>query len=257
MSEGVTAKKSDLGVRTASAVVMVTVAGLSLWLGGAAWAIFVVLVALGVLWEWRQLVFGFSSGIVHKTLWMLGGLAYVTFASGVLLHLRYDFEGAGSVLFVVGGVICTDIGAYFVGRAVGGAKIAPTISPSKTWAGLVGGMIGAALALTLIALSWYNGLCEVFYTPSNMPVFDDNCGSYIRIYPTSDVLQWAIINGSQIAVVAQAGDFFESWMKRRADVKDSGKLIPGHGGVFDRTDGMIAVLFVYGLMFFGTILLGR
>lgn len=246
MSE-IGATKSDLGVRLLSAAVMVFVSALSLWLGGLVWGVFVFLVTLGVLWEWRELVFGFTSRATHRTIWMLVGFAYIAFASVTLLRLRYGFEGAGTVLFIVGGVVCTDVGAYFVGRAIGGPKIAPAISPSKTWAGLVGGMLGASFALALIALSWYAGVCEVFYPSSNKPVFDDVCGSYIKIYPTSDVLPWAIISGMLMAIVAQAGDFFESWMKRRAGVKDSGNLLPGHGGLLDRVDGLIAVAFVFGL----------
>lgn len=244
------AQKSDLGVRTVSAIAMVAIAGLSLWLGGSAWAILVVLVALGVLWEWHRLVLGFESQAIPRALWMLGGFAYIGFASFTLFQLRNGFEGAGTVLLVICAVICTDIGAYFAGRTFGGPKIAPAISPSKTWSGLVGGMLGAALALSLVAQFWYAGLCQVFYPPveTNMSVFDGVCGSYIKIYPTSYMLPWAIINGSLTAIVAQAGDFFESWMKRRAEVKDSGNLIPGHGGLLDRVDGLLAVLFVTGLL---------
>jgi phosphatidate cytidylyltransferase len=117
-------------------------------------------------------------------------------------------------------VILTDIGAYFAGRTFGGPKIAPAISPSKTWSGLAGGMVGAAVAL--IAVTYQaEGFVDI---------------------------GWKILAGMAVAVVAQLGDFFESWMKRRAGVKDSGKLIPGHGGLFDRLDGLLGVMFVLGLV---------
>lgn len=213
----VSAKKSDLGVRTASAIVMVAVAGVALWLGGWWWNAFVAIVGLGVLREWIALVHGFVGGARARGLWNAAGIAYIGFASVVLAFLRSDIFGMTAVLSVVGGVIATDVGAYFAGRTIGGPKIAPVISPSKTWAGLAGGMIGATIVLV-------EGRGQ---TP----------------------LWQAVFGGVLFAVVAQAGDFFESWMKRRAGVKDSGNLLPGHGGLFDRLDGLLAVLFVGGLLF--------
>ncbi len=244
-------KKSDLGVRTVSAAVMIAVAGTALWLGSWFWALFVSLVALGVLWEWRGLVRGFPVPVPHQTLWMISGIVYVALGSTMLLLLRYQFEGAGRILLIVGAVICTDIGAYFAGRTIGGPKIAPTISPSKTWAGLCGGMVGASLAVALIATLWSANLCEAFYrrtTPTTVFGFDGPCSGIVMMYPPSYFIPWAIITGSLIAVLAQVGDFFESWMKRRSGVKDSGKLLPGHGGLFDRVDGLLAVLFVVGFV---------
>jgi phosphatidate cytidylyltransferase len=241
-------KNSDLGVRVASAVVMVAVAGTALWLGGWVWTAFVAAVALGVLWEWWGLVRGSSSTSVGGILWIVGGVGYVAVGSCMLLLLRNGFEGASRVLLIVGAVICTDIGAYFAGRAIGGPKIAPAISPSKTWAGLFGGMLGASLAVVLIATAWDAGLCEAFYPQTTKFGFDGPCSGYISMYPTPYLLPWAAIVGSLIAIVAQAGDFFESWMKRRAGVKDSSNLIPGHGGLFDRVDGLLAVCFVIGVL---------
>jgi phosphatidate cytidylyltransferase len=240
--------KGDLGVRTVSAVVMVAVAGAALWAGGWLWTFFLAAVALGVLWEWRGLVRGFSLPVFRQTLWVASGIAYVTAASLMLWVLRNDFEGAGTVLLIIGAVIGTDIGAYFAGRTIGGPKIAPAISPSKTWAGLFGGMVGASIAAGLIATSWNGSLCEVFYPRPTVPTFDGPCSGIVTMYPPSSLLPWATIGGSLIAITAQAGDFFESWMKRRAGVKDSGKLLPGHGGLFDRVDGLLAVLFVIGLL---------
>ncbi|MGZ8347617.1 MAG: phosphatidate cytidylyltransferase, partial [Allosphingosinicella sp.] len=120
--------------------------------------------------------------------------------------------GAGTFLLVmaVGIAVFTDTGAYFVGRTIGGPKIAPAISPSKTWAGLAGGMVGAALFGGLAA--WWFQLEPLFL--------------------------WL---GGPMGLIAQAGDLYESWVKRRAGVKDSGTILPGHGGVLDRLDGLLAV----------------
>lgn len=214
------AKKSDLGVRTASAIVMVAVAGTALWLGGPVWTAFVVLVALGVYWEWARLALAFTRGPVVRGAWLLGGLVYVGLAGAMLAQLRVSSDGIAQTLAVALAVIGTDIGAYFAGRTFGGPKIAPAISPSKTWSGLGGGMLGATLA--------YAGV----QAASGIPVM------------------WGLtaLFGALAAIIAQAGDFFESWMKRRAGVKDSGKLIPGHGGLFDRVDGLLAVLFALALL---------
>jgi len=142
------------------------------------------------------------------------------------------------VLTIVLAVMAVDIGAYFAGRAIGGPKIAPRISPSKTWAGMVGGVFGASLVIALSDL-WAGA--DPFADP-NYPEFHGNW------YLLQSILAW-LIGGLLFAVVAQMGDFFESWMKRKAAVKDSGKLIPGHGGLFDRVDGLLAVCFGIGLLY--------
>lgn len=221
------AKKSDLGVRTASAVVMLAVAGGALWAGGLVWSGFVAVLSLAVLWEWSRLVLAFESRPLPRGAWLVSGLAYVGVAGLLLGVLRADHNGLERVLLVLAAVIATDIGAYFSGRTFGGPKIAPRISPSKTWAGLFGGMLAAGLVL---AGYYLLQLVDQSYQVLAVPVF-------------------AI--GAGMAVLAQAGDFFESWMKRRAGVKDSGRLIPGHGGVFDRVDGLLAVCFVTGVLQFG------
>lgn len=213
--------KSDLGVRTLSAIVMLAVAGTALWLGGWFWVAFVVLVALGVLWEWQRLVARFEQSPVRRAFWSLGGYFYISTACTVLALTRSTNHGAELVLAIVSTVIAIDVGAYFAGRTLGGPKIAPSISPSKTWAGLAGGIAGATGVIF---------------------VAEKQTGAV-------GTLSYIVAFGIVAAVVAQAGDFFESWMKRRAGVKDSSNLIPGHGGVFDRVDGLLAVCFVLGLLF--------
>jgi phosphatidate cytidylyltransferase len=116
------------------------------------------------------------------------------------------------LLWIIGIVWATDTAAYFAGRPIGGPKLAPRISPNKTWAGLAGGVLASAAIGVVFALS------------------------------TSILTPWLVVFISAgMAVVEQAGDLFESWVKRRFGVKDSGTLIPGHGGVLDRVDGLLAV----------------
>jgi phosphatidate cytidylyltransferase len=219
VSDSSAPKTSDLKLRTLSAIVMVAVAAGAFWIGGWVFKIFVLAIGAGVLWEFQALVRKIAQSAVAKLLWMVGGLAYIGLALATLILLRDQnmLVALTPVLAVIG----VDVGAYFSGRAIGGPKIAPKISPSKTWAGLGGGIVGAAAVLSIRA-------------------------SMIAALPKP---QWGyiVLAGAVVAIVAQAGDFFESWMKRRAGVKDSGSLIPGHGGLFDRADGMIAVFFAIGL----------
>ena len=230
--------KSDLGVRTASAVVMIAVAGSALWLGGYWWTAFVAAVALGVLWEWWGLACAITMSAAARSAWLIGGVIYVGLAGFELVVLHNSTFGFGPLLTLLGAVIATDIGAYFAGRTIGGAKIAPKISPSKTWAGLGGGVIAASLIVWLAR-----------FVAEQQPIaaysFVDQNVYLIRANGLTQFISIAV-GGSLIAIIAQAGDFFESWMKRRAKVKDSGAIIPGHGGVFDRVDGLLPVAIVIG-----------
>ena len=212
---------SDLGTRTVSGLLMIAVSGLALWLGSYAFAIFVIAIAFGLLREWRSLVWAMTAGTASRFAWITGGMLYIGTAAGLMAFLR-DSGGTMLLLAFVGIVIATDTGAYFAGRAIGGPKLAPKISPSKTWAGLVGGMIASALFLT--AFQNWNG----------------------------EFSGWAAIIGAQLAIVAQVGDFFESWMKRRAGVKDSGNILPGHGGLLDRLDGLLPVIIIGSVAWLGS-----
>jgi phosphatidate cytidylyltransferase len=237
------AKKSDLGVRTLSAVVMLAVSGTALWLGGWWWTVFCGAIAAGVLWEWRGLAYAIASSGLGRAAWMLGGMLYIGIAAAILLHMRHI--GTGMLLLVIAAVIATDIGAYFSGRTFGGPKIAPRISPSKTWSGLLG---GAALAALICFLAFPISVLSACF---NYPVLcRGGISAIIEIAAKNIRYDQAWVFGPITAIIAQTGDFFESWMKRRAGVKDSGNLIPGHGGLFDRLDGLLAVLFVIGVFYF-------
>ena len=226
-------KKSDLGVRTVSAVVMVGVAGVALWVGGWVWTLFLALIGVGLLWEFWNLIRHISPSMLPRIAWMGFGTLYF----GLALFAVFEFtsqqpDGRIDFVMILCSVIATDVGAFFVGRSVGGPKIAPSISPAKTWSGLVGGMVFAGFSLALFSIWLGQGTTE-----ENSFVWDKFLQVSVAV----------LLMGAAIAIVAQVGDFFESWMKRRAGVKDSSKLIPGHGGLFDRADGMIAVFFALGI----------
>ena len=252
-------RKSDLGVRVVSAVVMVAVAGTALWLGGWVWMAFVAMVALGVLWEWLGLSNAITISAVGRLTWLIAGLVYIGIAGGVLafLGVTEDPHPIG-ILFVLSGVIATDVGAYFAGRTFGGPKIAPKISPSKTWSGYVGGTLAAMAVMPIVA-----GHCVVNRVNPAGPVQESPFFEAIYRPPVCwSVDHWTTVTmalacGLLLPALAQAGDFFESWMKRRAGVKDSGSIIPGHGGLFDRVDGLLAVCFVPGVIWLVNLLAYR
>ncbi|MEQ1724705.1 MAG: phosphatidate cytidylyltransferase [Sphingopyxis sp.] len=241
-------KKSDLGVRTASAIVMVAGAGGALWLGGWVWAAFVGAVGLGVLWEWWGLVRRITESWWYRVPFLLAGMPYIGVACWALVSQRnfvgHDGPDPYSVMIWITMVVAVDVGAYFAGRTFGGPKIAPRISPSKTWAGLIGGAIGAGCVV--IGLSAFEHFINYdAFVEMGMAEPGQTAWSSFRL---CDILGYAAYYGIPVAIIAQTGDFFESWMKRRAEVKDSGTLIPGHGGLFDRVDGLLAVCFVMGVM---------
>jgi phosphatidate cytidylyltransferase len=249
---------NDLRPRVLSAVVLVPVALGCIWWGGVAWVLLVLLAAFGLALEWVRLtdtpalspagiaipalvlgsgVLGaFSAWAAALAVIALGaalvavlparragpgfppawGVPYIGAATLALLWLRADpAVGRGSVFFVVLVVWGSDIGAYLTGRLLGGPKLAPAISPGKTVSGAVGGLLAAA-AVAVGAAAGFS---------------------------------WRIVAlGVCLGVVAEAGDLLESWIKRRCGKKDSGRLIPGHGGLLDRLDALLLVAPVTALL---------
>lgn len=242
----------DLGVRSMAAALLVPAILLDIWQGGVWFDIFAAFLGLLIAHEWTNMAHGRSStqfalhaaaaltaaflpkeigvpltlgiavlltggGVVaatfrsrEKVVWTYLGIPYVTVAVLSLVVLRdHAVWGVHAIMLLMFVVWATDTCAYFAGRVIGGPKLAPRYSPKKTWAGLLGGMMGAAIVA---------GLYAGIYAPKAWPL---------------------VIVAAILAALAQAGDIFESAMKRHFGVKDSGYLIPGHGGVMDRVDGLV------------------
>lgn len=196
---------SELLVRTLTGVVLIAIALVAAVVGGNVFAYFVAAIATAMFFEWTRLVKGWGPG------WYALGFVYAVLPAISLLWIRErDVHGLELLLWTLLVTWSTDIGAYFAGRRFGRRKLAPAISPGKTIEGLYGGIAAA----TLIGGAWV--LANGLGTPLLLlaPIF---------------------------AVAAQGGDLFESGMKRRAGVKDSGAWLPGHGGVLDRLDGLVPV----------------
>lgn len=209
---------------------MLAIAGAAFWFGGLVFDLFVVAVAFGVFAEYVMLVSKIAENPPRLASMVIAGAVYIGWAGLALAVMPEPL-----VLAVIGLVICTDTGAYFTGRAIGGPKIAPKISPSKTWAGLAGGMAAAGIWAAVVVLT-------AGYLLSAMGPTGPSLASALEV---ANVGVAALV-GALLAVFAQAGDFYQSWLKRRAGVKDSSRLIPGHGGLFDRVDGMLPVAIIAG-----------
>jgi phosphatidate cytidylyltransferase len=241
---------SDLPTRLGVAFALIGLAFAALWLGGVVFWLVVVVGALLMMTEWAGLVgatvrerriaqYGLSVplaamapipialGANFFTLGLVGGaaffaaavtrngrlgvgVAYVGIPVIALLLLRAQTDGLLLTFWAMALVWACDSGAYFAGRAIGGPKLAPSISPNKTWAGLLGGLVSAALFAAVLVVLFGLPVAFALATPA-------------------------------LAVLAQIGDLYESHLKRLAGVKDSGNLLPGHGGLMDRLDGLVAV----------------
>lgn len=249
----------DLGLRVVSGLVLAAIAFANVWAGGAWAAAFLSLALVLMIWEYHRMVTGdgralapplvvaaiagvaaltatavsstghglvlLAAGAVvvavssgRRAGWMAAGFVYMALAMGALLVLRAkEPEGVFLIVWMVLVVVATDVGAYFVGRAVGGAKLWKAVSPGKTWSGAVGGLAAAAITGLVFGLA----------------------------------MQWNPIRigflSIGISVCAQAGDLLESAVKRRFGVKDASALIPGHGGVLDRLDGIMGGVWFFAI----------
>lgn len=196
---------NELLLRTFSAVVMMLVAVAAALKGGYYFAVLAAAAATAIYYEWTRIVRGWGAG------WYISGFVYALVPALALLWVRDRADhGLALLLWIFVVTWATDIGAYVIGRSLGRTKLAPSISPGKTVEGLYGGMAGAAI----LGGGW---------------------AMLTGLRPTLLVL------APLFALAAQGGDLFESWMKRQAGLKDSGNWLPGHGGVFDRLDGLIPV----------------
>jgi len=244
----------NLVMRVASALVLIPLAIAAAYAGGWYWTALVTLCAIGLFVEWLMvtgaagnaplLVTGASMlaisapflalrnveiallvlalGLVAVGIrssaprsWAIAGFLYAAAAQVASILVRLDrSEGFVALVFILLVVWCTDIGGYFAGRAIGGAKLWPRVSPSKTWAGATGGFILSLVVAGGFAMAGFGR--------------------------TGPLLMLA----AGLSVASQLGDLFESAIKRRFGVKDSGHIIPGHGGLMDRLDGLVAAVVV-------------
>ena len=241
----VSSSGSGLILRVISSVLLIIIAGTAAWMGGLAAGCVVAVVTALVQSEWvgitekrllpgslfavpiavAMIVAGLGEVVVASLmcltaicvalvtgprLWRSAGIVYAASLGLSLLILREAPSGFAAIVFVFAVVWATDIGAYFAGRSIGGPKLSPSISPKKTWSGAIGGVLFAlaagSLALMLFGISMSTAFVLIILS---------------------------------LSVFSQLGDLFESWIKRRFGVKDSGRVIPGHGGIMDRVDGLI------------------
>jgi phosphatidate cytidylyltransferase len=162
----------------------------------------------GLVW----LAFAAFSREWRRITWTVPGIVYIAVAAVALVLIRQTTDGLAALLWIIALVVAADTGGYLVGRTVGGPKLVPRISPNKTWSGLGGAVAGAALA----------GLCTAF------------------ILNHTNVWMLTLIS-AVLGLLEQGGDLVESAFKRHFGVKDTSQIIPGHGGVLDRVDGLLAV----------------
>jgi phosphatidate cytidylyltransferase len=196
---------NELAVRTTTGLVLMALTLLAAVQGGNIFALLVAGIATLMFYEWTRLVRGWGAA------WYLSGFIYALLPALALLWIR-ERDAHGIYLLVWAFIVTwsTDIGAYFAGRRFGKRKLAPRISPGKTVEGLYGGIAAATLLGGAWALATGLGTALLALAPV-------------------------------LALAAQAGDLFESRMKRRAGVKDSAAWLPGHGGALDRLDGLVPV----------------
>lgn len=248
---------TELKRRIASAVVLAAVVLAATWYGGLAFRILAAAMAVLIYYEWstitraaerdfRANAFGWvavfliaidlvvdegalsvpilGGAMVTALLlvllrkgswWLPGGIFYAGLSGISLAAIRAeDQAGFVATLFIFAVVWATDILAYFVGRALKGPKLAPRISPGKTWSGAIGGTVSGVVASSVLTLGVFSRLSI-----------------------------WTVAIAFLLSVASQIGDLFESFIKRRFGVKDSSHLIPGHGGVMDRVDGLVFACF--------------
>ncbi|MCM2344698.1 MAG: phosphatidate cytidylyltransferase [Alphaproteobacteria bacterium] len=222
---------SGLAIRVMSGLIMAPLM-IAIVVAGGYWFIaLMVLSSLVALYEW----YGFSRSGPHALAVLLLGLVYLTLCFSSYVWLRFGFEaGAWLALAVVMCVWASDTGAYFAGKFIGGPKMCPVLSPKKTWAGLAGAVLSCAVMLELFLL----------LSPWLMPVINTDTGLNAGRH------WWGVfLAGAVLGVVGQAGDLFISFFKRRAHLKDTGHIIPGHGGLLDRIDALLLVTPVFLLIY--------
>ena len=211
---------TSLQKRILSALVMAPATLAAVWFGGWAFYVLIALVFGISVQEWSRL--SLRDGRIHWGLLAVGVL-YVGFACVCALWLRnHEASGLYLLLYVFLAIWACDSGAYAAGKTIGGPKMAPSISPNKTWAGLIGGCVASVVAVTLFDLTMAARTGVAMIENLTLPMH--------------------ILFGVSLAVVGQTGDLLISVLKRKSGLKDTGAIIPGHGGLLDRIDALLLAL---------------
>ena len=219
------AVNSSLKERIKGALIFGVIVLGALYAGGAAFALLMLAATAIGISEWLHMV---RQEKKYRLPFMIFGTAYISISCGFMAWLRIDtVYGLYNMLTLLLIVWASDISAYFSGRAIGGPKLAPKISPKKTWAGFIGSSVGAGLVAAGLA-------CPYLLAKFNVAT----------VGHLSPIAYGAI--GFVLAMFGQAGDLLISVFKRRYGVKDTGDIIPGHGGLLDRIDALLLVALIFG-----------
>ncbi|GLQ20290.1 phosphatidate cytidylyltransferase [Algimonas porphyrae] len=255
----------NLGPRLLTAIVLVLICIAPFYIGGFVWALLVALIAVRIMYEWMRMTDP-DAGLIGQSIAMIGlvvslvyavqglpvwaiaalcvatffavaerlprggtgwtaiGLPYVILPAVLLILLRgsdvgFDTRGFTQLIFIIVIVIAADVGAYFGGSSIGGPKLAPKLSPNKTWSGVVCGLIFASVVAVIAGL--FIGL----------------------------PISLSVLLAVPIVVFSVVGDLLESTVKRRVGIKDTGTLLPGHGGLLDRLDSLMLAVVGGALLF--------
>lgn len=223
---------SNLTQRILSALVLIPIVIAAIAYGGLVFDAFMILAFVLSVFELRNMAKNLTPRIAYM---LIGGL-YFLLSFALFDLLRDGTSGLYLTVTLMVVIWASDTVAYIFGRLIGGPKMAPAISPNKTWAGMAGSMVGAASAFTLMLLY-----------PEKMPAMISE-----GISAVGTPVALLIFYGAVLGVIGQIGDLLESWIKRKAGFKDSGSLIPGHGGILDRIDALLLVIpFFYVICHFG------
>jgi phosphatidate cytidylyltransferase len=218
---------SSLKTRIRGAMIFGVIVLGALYLGGLAFILLMAAATVIGIYEWGEMVLLDKR---YRIPLMIFGICYIGISCGLMTWLRVVAPyGLYNVLTLLLIVWASDISAYFSGRAIGGPKLAPKISPKKTWAGFIGSSVGAGIVAAGLT-------CPALLTKFNV----DTVG---QMTPLGYGLM-----GFLLAMFGQAGDLFISVFKRRYGIKDTGAIIPGHGGVLDRIDALLLVSIIFGLI---------
>lgn len=197
-------------------------------------SLFILVAALVLIFIWIMLRRQ-KGGVIASWAWTVGGIIYVGWLLGHVVALRGLADGRSWIFFILLATVASDTVAFFIGRAFGRHKLAPQISPNKTWEGAIAGIIGAVVFSLLFPPA------ELFSATNPLHIHGLSYGE-------------AILLGVLVSLFGQLGDLAESLLKRKTGVKDSGNLLPGHGGILDRLDSIIfsgAVVYYFAIIYMG------